>query len=254
MRKGSIDEYGTHPPKMEWMRDFMELKEDFEDKCTYNKPMVKMFKKFLRDSEIVSINNCFEPMAELLFSHGVENEIVWALMLCNLAYAPQVGWLIDNLEFDVSYKQNEIKDMLSSFMTSKTGPGSVANSYRKMSELPLRNVGFGSVISNGNDGFEFVRTPWMNPEPRVILYSLFKFAEACGDYHQFTLSRLLNHEIESDGVSPTQIFGVDREQMEKILNGLSINYPEFINVSFTHDLDNITLRSDKISKDVLTLF
>lgn len=57
-----------------------------------------------------------------------------------------------------------------------------------------------------------------------ILYSLYKFAEACGDYHQFTLSRLLNHDLESDGVSPTEIFGLDRNQMEKILNGLTINY------------------------------
>ena len=42
--------------------------------------------------------------------------------------------------------------------------------------------------------------------------------------------------------------------MEKILTSLSINYPEFINVSFTHDLDNITLRSDKSAEDVLSLF
>ena len=98
------------------------------------------------------------------------------------------------------------------------------------------------------------RLPWQNPDPLVILYSLYKFAEACGDYYQFTLSRLLNHDIDSDGVSPTQIFGLDREQMEKILNGLSVNYPEFITASFTLDLDNITLRNDKTSKDVLDLF
>ena len=42
--------------------------------------------------------------------------------------------------------------------------------------------------------------------------------------------------------------------MEKILNGLSVNYPEFITSSFTLDLDNITLRNDKTSKDVLELF
>ena len=42
--------------------------------------------------------------------------------------------------------------------------------------------------------------------------------------------------------------------MEKILNGLSVNYPDFISVSFTLDLDNITLKSDKTSDDVLQLF
>ena len=88
----------------------------------------------------------------------------------------------------------------------------------------------------------------------MILYSLYKFAEACGDYWQFTLVRLLNHGIESDGVSPTQIFGLDRSDMEPILKGLAVTYPEFISVSFTHDLDNIDLRPDKTSADVLMLF
>ena len=64
----------------------------------------------------------------------------------------------------------------------------------------------------------------------------------------------MNHDIESDGISPTEIFGLSREQMEKVLNGLSINHPEFISASFTLDLDNINLKSDKTSADVLKLF
>ena len=99
-----------------------------------------------------------------------------------------------------------------------------------------------------------VRIPWKHPNPLVILYSLYKFAEACGDYYQFTLSRLLDCDIDSDGVSPAEIFGLDRNQMEKILNGLTINYPDYINVSFTLDLDNITLNSEKTTQDVLSLF
>jgi phosphoadenosine phosphosulfate reductase len=42
--------------------------------------------------------------------------------------------------------------------------------------------------------------------------------------------------------------------MERLLNGLSAKYPEFINATFTHDLDKITLREDKTSADVLSLF
>lgn len=51
-----------------------------------------------------------------------------------------------------------------------------------------------------------------------------------------------------------RFFGLDRNQMEKILNGLTINYPDFLNASFTLDLDNITLNSEKTSQDVLNLF
>ena len=100
----------------------------------------------------------------------------------------------------------------------------------------------------------FERCSWENPDPLVILYALYRFAEACGDYYQFRLSTLLDDDIERDGVSPTRIFGLSRETMIPILNGLTANYPDFISASFTLDLENITLRSDKKAQDVLELF
>ena len=97
------------------------------------------------------------------------------------------------------------------------------------------------------------RTAWVDPIPEVILYALYKFAEKCGDYYQFTLGYLMDETIEREGISPTTIFGLDRETMVRILNGLSINYPEFISASFNFDLDTITLRKDKKAEDVLEL-
>jgi len=213
-----------------------------------------MFKKFLRDAGITNNDNSWNKLTSILFATGLEEEFVWALILINLSYSPQIGWLVTNLDFNINYCQTELKNMLSDYINSKTGPANIANSYRRIADLPLKNVGFGEVIGKSKEGFIFTRTPWQNPDPRVILYSLYKFAEGCGGYYQFTLSRLLNHDIDSDGVSPTEIFGLDRDQMEKLLTGLSFNYPEFINASFTLGLDNITLRSEKTSQDVLTLF
>ena len=64
----------------------------------------------------------------------------------------------------------------------------------------------------------------------------------------------MDFDVEGDGISPAEIFGLDRDQMTKLLSGMSINYPEFINASFTLGLDNITLREEKTSADVLDLF
>lgn len=47
---------------------------------------------------------------------------------------------------------------------------------------------------------------------------------------------------------------MNADTMERLLNGLSINHPEFITCSFKMDLDSITLRPDKTSDDVLALF
>ena len=84
-----------------------------------------------------------------------------------------------------------------------------------------------------------------------LFYALYKFAEACGNYRQFTLTRLLDTSVESAGISPTQIFGLNRETMEKILNGLTFNYPDLIEARFTLGLDNITLKSDKTANEIL---
>ena len=121
--------------------------------------------------------------------------------------------------------------------------------------MPLNEIGFGIIVdSNKNDGFIMQRKEWQNPDPRVVLFCLYKFAEACGNYYQFTLSRLMDNNVESTGVSPAQIYGLDVETMIAILKGLSINYPEFISTSFTHDLDNISLKEDKKAEDILNLF
>lgn len=257
MKKGSIDEYGTHPVKLKWLKEFIKFKNEFETNHSLGSAMLPMFRKFLRNSGIVDDKNNWNTFTNLLFRDELDNEYVWGVMYSNLAYSPQFTWAIKNISFDIEYSQNELKNMLADYITTKTGPGNVANSYKHFAELPFSNLGLGKVVRNDKkdkEGFIYLRSKWENPDPRVILYSLYKFAEACEDYYQFTLTRLLDHSIDSNGISPTEIFGLERDEMEKILNGLTVNYPEFIHASFTLGLDNITLRNDKTSDDVLELF
>jgi phosphoadenosine phosphosulfate reductase len=127
----------------------------------------------------------------------------------------------------------------------------VWSSFGRLVDLQFSKVGMGDAVKEKSKLIAVYRTGWSAPDERVILYSLYKFAEACGNYKQFTLSRLLDHSIESDGVSPTQIFGLDRDTMEKILNGLTFNYPDLIEARFTLGLDNITLKSELSSAEIL---
>ena len=68
------------------------------------------------------------------------------------------------------------------------------------------------------------------------------------------MSTLIDSNEEVEGANVGEIFGIDRETFKKMLNGMSSNYPEFINASFTHDLNSIVLREGKTSEDVLQLF
>lgn len=104
------------------------------------------------------------------------------------------------------------------------------------------------------DENDMVRTKCSISDSRVVLYALYKFAEKCNLDKEFHVSYLYDESMERAGVSPVCIFGLyDEEEMRSILLGLSSAYPEFINATFTNDLQTITLR-DKTSNDVLNLF
>lgn len=87
MKNGSIDEYGTHPVKLEWLKEFIKYQDKFETKHTLGSAMVPMFKKFLRNAGITDERNQWNAMTKLLFRDGLDYEYIWALMFANLAYS-----------------------------------------------------------------------------------------------------------------------------------------------------------------------
>lgn len=225
--------------------------------------------KSLKGKEYKYIKYKPNKFAEKMFSLGVDDESMWAYLMCNLVYAEdseEFRWFIKNIPFSETSTPESIKLRLDEVMENdKSGLGkrNICDALKSfLIKTPFgKQLGLGSVIdyeekvsSNGRETITlnyFVRGSWKNPDEKVILYALYKFAEACGNYRQFTLTRLLDTSAESAGISPTQIFGLNRETMEKILNGLTFNYPDLIEARFTLGLDNITLKSDKTANEIL---
>lgn len=259
-KMGSVDRYGNMGIEYEWVKKYFDKKDEFwASPHGLGTNMVKYLKSFLNDSGI-TVKGKFTDFGTVVEAIGIEDVNAWALLVCNLAYTSEYNWWIKNTVVGQTYTTEAIISLLGDDMSSNS-KSHIASGYKNIfiSTTQVGNeLGLGICDYEVRKGRRYLnsitRGSWKNPDPRVILYSLYKFAEGCGGYYQFTLSRLLNHDIDSDGISPTEIFGLDRNQMEKLLTGLSVNYPEFINASFTLDLDNITLRSEKISRDVLTLF
>ncbi|HNZ15514.1 MAG TPA: hypothetical protein PKI51_05865, partial [Anaerolineaceae bacterium] len=200
--------------------------------------------------------NRVTDFTELITKTGWETEQAWGLILIQLAYNnPQVRWYIENISVGASYTRKSVEEMLINAGQSDKMAKAIVLAFKRLCDLPFSTkLNFGTVTEKGRLIETLTRGKSTLTDNRVVLYALYKFAEACEGYYQFTLTRLLDHTIESVGISPTQIFGFDRDDMEKILLGLTAKYPDFINATFTHDLDKITLREDKTSSDVLTLF
>lgn len=255
MTQKSLNCYSHFAPKMEWLEQFFKLKENFKNEHTLGKNMFDFFKRFLRDAELVnSADLALTDFAKVIETLTLNEENAWSLVYVNLVYTPQVNWAVRTLKFGEVYTLEFLKMQLIEDGAKESWVSDVCSSLSRFSTLPFKNVGYLNSDMKNTKLISINRQNYVDVDPRVILYSLYKYAEACGDYKQFTMSRLFDENIDSDGVSPVRIFGLDESLLEKILKGLSINYPDFINVTFTHDLDNITLKEDKTSKDILTLF
>lgn len=212
--------------------------------------MFSFFKRFLKDADLLD-DNGFTRFAEIISDIGLDENLSWALMLANLAYNPQIGWYICNISFGETMSKEYVCSMLVDSGADEKWVNDVWSSLARILDLPFSHVGLGEMVKEKNKAVALYRTGWQVPDERVVLYSLYQFSEKCGNFKQFTLTRLLDTSIESDGISPTQIFGLNRDTMEKVLNGLTFNYPDLIEARFTLGLDNITLKSDKSAEEIL---
>ena len=134
------------------------------------------------------------------------------------------------------------------------GLQSIVRAFELLCKIPLgTELNFGTTVKEKNHVAALKRTKPKVHNGLVVLYALYKFAEASNARYQFNLTSLTNSG-ELSALSPTNIFGIDNLEMQSFLNGLTVNYPDFINASFTHDLEKISLAPDKTSDNVLGLF
>ena len=247
----SINCFSNHAPKTEWLNAFFKQKNSFLKDNSLGPVQKTKFKRFLRDADLIS-GDIVSIFTEIGISIGWNTNNFLGLMLINLAYNnPHLEWYVSEMDINRTYLSSELENILTDIGQSKENISSIINAFKRLTKTPFGTIlHFGYVTDDG----ELVRTKCSISDPRVVLYGLFKFAEKCNNYKEFTLATLLNDSIERDGISPTRIFGLERDEMKPILLGLSAKYPEFISSSFTHDLEKISLAEDKTSSDVLNLF
>lgn len=246
-----LNTFEEHAPKSEWIADFFKRQDAFLQDNSLGPNQKTKFKRFLSDALLIN-KNSITDFTSLITRIGWESKHAWGLILVNLVNNnPQMRWYADNLPVGISFSRKTAEEMLTSLGQSEKMARAIVLSFKRLSEIPIgTTLHWGYVADNG----DLVRTKCSVSDPRVVLYALFKFAEKCNGYKEFTLATLLNDSIPRDGSSPTRIFGLDRDDMMPLLLGLSARYPEFITASFTHDLEKITLAEEKSSQDVLDLF
>ncbi len=251
----SINTFATHAPKPEWVTDFFSRGSDFVSNNSLGPMQITKFKRFLSDAGLLAKNKA-TPFFELARRIGMNAEDTWGLILTNLSYDnPQIEWYVRNMDVGREYPRQELYDMIAVTGLKPDGVMSVIRAFGRLCNIPLSTrFHFGRVVSKGQDIVSLTRTKTVAPSPLVMLYALYKFAEKCGGYWEFPLSRLMDFTVEAEGVSPAQIFALARDEMEALLNGLSRTNPDFVTFTTTHDLELVRLADDKTPANVIALF
>ena len=253
----SVNCFDSHAPKAEWLQEFFDKKDEFLSNNNLGPNQIKAFKRFLNDATLADTRKkSITPFSMALTSFSFDSEIVTALILIELAHNnPQFKWYIMNMSIGKTYTRADLSDMLTEYGATKNDVGFVISALNRLSnETPFgTTLNFTSVEMKGKSVVSAKRNKCTVSDPRVLLYALYKYAEENDGYYSFSLRTLMDMTVNSVGISPVRIFGFTRDELEPMLRGLSAQYQDFIDVTFTHDLDKISLMDYHSTGDVVKL-
>lgn len=250
---GSICSFAGHAPKSEWITDFFENGNSFFECNSLGPNQFANFKKFLTAAGLVtksSVTSFYDTIQRI----GCKSDTAWGLIFTQLAYGnAQIRWYVDNMPINITNSRDSIEDKLMALDIKKTDAGFIVKGFERLCQTPMGTaLHFGRTSGDHTD--TLTRTKCRVHDDRVLLYALYRYAEACEGYYEFSLGRLMDITISSNGISPARLFGLNQDDLETMLGGLSAKYPDYINYTATHGLDKVTLREEKTALDVLTLF
>ena len=257
-QKSKISRYNIFGLRQAWLSYYFNNIETYFDNDNHGLNTVKQLPRFvtwLRDAEILNnTDKKISALGNVLALHYANSPIkVWEIIWINLVLnSDPCKWFAEKIEFEKIYEKAELEVLLqetftnSAAVTLKVALTALINTFKeslldkemKIAEL-LKNAGKTDVI----------RKTYNDISPVSVAYSLYRYAESKKRY-ALTVSELYD-EKQTEGIY--RQFGVPRERFESILRTLKEDNNRVLNADLNMGLDNINLREDLTSMDILTM-
>ena len=190
------------------------------------------------------------PLGEKLLPFGSYNPFVWAVLWANLSTDSIVAnSFCNNVGVGEMFTKEDLIECLDHEISEKSRSQAVNSLLSTFRDSPI-----GSALQQGIQiEKSYIRIGWEYPHAVALLYALYLYAEHTGN-RSFTYTELIQsqHDPKITGVSPHVVFGIEPKVFKEQLQGLAMNYPDYIRVSFVANLDNIVLENYS-SLDILDL-
>lgn len=253
----NIDRYKNFGLRQDWIEILFEDAQNFWTNDRMGTHMFKSFEKWGKEACIIGQNNLVLPITQRFMQLGADSSLLWGYILVNLSYNSSIfNWFIKNTQINVEYQSSDLQIMLGDDYSETTKKNALSALKDTIKSSPIGwLLGQGECEMKGKVIVSLKRTGWQDPEPLLVLYSLYLFAEHFdGGNYTFTLSSLFDDSEDREALSPKIIFGTPEQTLKSIMQGLANNYPDYISVDFNKDiLENVFLNRDCKSIDILNL-
>jgi len=246
-------DYRTFGLRKIWLDLYFNMKDNLWLSDKLGNKQYESLRMWLRDSGITNENK-ITFLGEKLSKLGSHKSLTWAIIWSELAYnSPLIKWYVIYVNWGGRYTKKELIEMIGDSYSISTRDNAITSLIELFRHSPLGNdLGLGVLELKGRQVSNISKLGWKDPERIAILYSLYKYAEAEDRKYNLTLSELVDDD-EKKGLNPIRLFGIDKSELKRIIQGLSIDYPDFVRVEFIKDLDNIFLNEDMKSLSVVDL-
>lgn len=255
-RTGGIDKYSTFGIREEWLNEFLGFGDGWLDNNNLGPKQVQAMIRWLIDADLIELKTkkVSELGKYLIGIYKTEPLFVWFVIWNNLYYnSPVIKWYCDEIEWNTVTTKAELKEKIGLYYP-ELSKGTLSNPVDAMVNMfdnsPLGdNLRIGLLEKKGRIVKSIRKFGVDDLNSFVVAYSLYKL----GEYNwrrDFTVSELFEKECIG---GPHKLFGISKDQLERILRGLQEDKNQILRVDLTADLDNIFLREDISSVGILKI-
>jgi 3'-phosphoadenosine 5'-phosphosulfate sulfotransferase (PAPS reductase)/FAD synthetase/ferredoxin len=253
----SIDRYAGFGLRKMWLDKFFSNTEDFFESDHGLNPtkQIPPFTCWLRESEIVNREDKkISVVGKILANNYSSKEnVVWEIVWVNLSYNSTIAhWYVENIAWNTRLKKTELEVLLQNNFpqykerTLHNASEALLNTFK---EGPLGNRFLLGKHEVEDKKTIIVKQPYNDLSPVAAAYSLYRYAESKKRY-ALTVSELYDAK-QTEGIY--RQFGISRERFESILRTLKEDKNRVLNADLNMGLDNINLREDLSSMDILEM-
>ena len=257
--KSGINRYNDGMGMRErWVQSYFNNYETFFDNNNHGlnpKYQIPPFINWLRESLILSQEgkNITEAGLCLANAYKTRPQIVWEIIFVGLCENSEIcNWYHSSIGYSHTYTREEIDILLQESFpdlqdrTLRNPMNSLLNTFK---ESPLGSTIPVGMLSKEHNKVTITRHPHNELSIVATAYSLYRYAERQQRY-TLTISEFYD-ENQKEGIY--RQFGIERDVFESLLLSIQEDSNHVLRAELNMGLDNIILREDLTSLDILKL-